>query len=89
MENILRAIYDSFYTFSDNIPQEQRSKENYQKLIKRLRKKERKLALCIIDDKNRFCEDTSFDSFIQGFRLAWMLTSQINNYGGYHDKTID
>lgn len=83
MNDILQAIYDHFYIFPRNTPQETRIEANHQRLIKRLRKQDRKLVLRIIDDKDMIANAVSLDSFIQGFRLAWMLSNQLNNYGGY------
>ena len=34
----------------------------------------------IIDAKDRIAEDTSIDSFISGFELAWQLSMELNNY---------
>ena len=42
---------------------------------------ERKLVLQIIDSKDRIAEDTSIDSFISGFELAWKLSAELNYYG--------
>lgn len=36
--------------------------------------------LQIIDAKDRIVEDTSIDSFISGFELAWKLSMELNNY---------
>jgi len=89
MNDILQAIYDHFYTFPRNTPEEKRIEANHQTLIKRLKKQDRKLVLRIIDDKDLIANAVSLDSFIQGFRLAWTLSNQINSYGGYqfHDQT--
>jgi len=83
MENILQTIYDHFYTFPRNTPEEKRIEANHERLIKRLKKQDRKLVLRIIDDKDMVANSVSLDSFIQGFRLAWTLSNQLNNYGGY------
>jgi len=37
-------------------------------------------VLQIIDAKDRIVEDTSIDSFISGFELAWRLSMELNNY---------
>lgn len=37
-------------------------------------------VLQIIDAKDRIVEDTSIDSFISGFELAWQLSMELNNY---------
>ena len=36
--------------------------------------------LKIIDAKDHISEDTSLDSFISGFRLAWRLSAELNHY---------
>ncbi len=36
--------------------------------------------LQIIDAKDRIAEDTSIDSFIAGFELAWKLSIELNPY---------
>lgn len=54
--------------------------ECHKALIDILEKPERKLALQIIDAKDRIAEDTSIDSFIAGFELAWELSMELNNY---------
>jgi hypothetical protein len=91
MNDILQAIYDHFYTFPRNTPEAKRIEANHQRLIKRLKKQDRKLVLRIIDDKDLIANAVSLDSFIQGFQLAWTLSNQLNNYGGYpFDKeTVD
>ena len=38
------------------------------------------MILQIIDAKDRIVEDTSIDSFISGFELAWQLSMELNNY---------
>ena len=49
-------------------------------MIEVLEKPERRLVLQIIDAKDRIAEDTSIDSFISGFELAWQLSTELNNY---------
>lgn len=36
--------------------------------------------LQIIDAKDRIAEETSIDSFIAGFELAWKLSVELNHY---------
>ena len=38
------------------------------------------LLVKIIDAKDHISEDTSLDSFISGFRLAWRLSAELNHY---------
>ena len=45
-----------------------------------LEKPERRLVFQIIDAKGRIAEDTSINSFISGFALAWQLSMELNNY---------
>ena len=85
MDNILKALYDYFYRMPESAPEEQRIEANHRLLSKRLNKRNCKLVLRIIDDKDLICEDISLDSFICGFRLAWRLANQIQNYDGCSD----
>ncbi|MDE6281842.1 MAG: hypothetical protein K2M15_08685 [Oscillospiraceae bacterium] len=36
--------------------------------------------LRLIDAKDHLAEDTSIDSFVCGFRLAWQLANELNNH---------
>ena len=54
--------------------------ECHRALIEALGKPERRLVLKIIDAKDHISEDTSLDSFISGFRLAWRLSAELNHY---------
>ena len=64
MDNILKALYDHFYCQPENIPQEMRIKANHQLLRQRLSKRNRKLVLRIMDDKDLICSDVSLDSLL-------------------------
>ena len=80
MNEILKALYDSFY---EKLPATQLKAEVercHQELIEKLEKPERKLVLQIIDCKDQIAEDLSIDSFIAGFRLAWRLSNELNMY---------
>ena len=84
MNEMLKALYDSFY---DKLPATQLKAEIercHQELIERLEKPERKLVLQIIDCKDQIAEDLSIDSFIAGFRLAWKLSQELNIYEQEH-----
>ena len=48
-------------------------------LIEALAKPERKLVLRIIDAQDNIKEETSLDSFIAGFELAWKLSTELHN----------
>ncbi len=58
--------------------------ECHQALIKAPEKPERRLILRIIDAKDHIIADTSIDSFISGFRLAWQLSAELNHYQNKH-----
>ena len=84
MNEMLKALYDSFY---EKLPATQLKAEIercHQELIERLDKPERKLVLQIIDCKDQIAEDLSIDSFIAGFRLASKLSQELNMYDRKH-----
>ena len=84
MNELLKALYDSFY---EKLPATQLKDEIercHQELIEKLSKPERKLVLQIIDCKDQIAEDLSIDSFIAGFRLAWKLSLELNIYEKEH-----
>ena len=84
MNEMLKALYDSFY---DKLPATQLKAEVercHQELIEKLDKPERKVVLQIIDCKDQIAVDLSIDSFIAGFRLAWKLSQELNIYEQEH-----
>ena len=80
MNKLLKNLYDCFYTPLELPAQKQEIEECHQALIEALEKPERRLVLQIIDAKDRIVEDTSIDSFISGFELAWQLSMELNQY---------
>lgn len=80
MKTLLKDMYDCFYTPPEFSEQKQEVEECHQTLIQVLEKPERRLVLQIIDAKDRIVEDTSIDSFISGFELAWQLSVELNQY---------
>lgn len=76
---LLRALYDCFYTRPRFDEQENEVEECHKALIAALEKPERKLVLRIIDAQNYITEQTSLDSFIAGFELAWRLSIELQN----------
>lgn len=81
MQNkLLNDLYDCFYTPPTLSSEHQEVEECHQALIKALEKPERRLVLQIIDAKDHIIADTSIDSFISGFRLAWKLFTELNHY---------
>lgn len=77
---LLKDLYDCFYTPPELPAQKQEIEECHQALSEVLGKPERRLVLQIIDAKDRIAEDTSIDSFIAGFELAWKLSAELNHY---------
>ena len=80
MNKLLKDLYDCFYTPPELPAQKQEIEECHQALINALDKPERRLVLQIIDAKDRIVEDTSIDSFISGFALAWRLSVELDQY---------
>lgn len=80
MNKLLKDLYDCFYTPPELSMERQEVEECHQALINALEKPERRLVLRIIDAKDRIIADTSIDSFISGFRLAWKLSAELNYY---------
>lgn len=80
MNKLLKDLYDCFYAPPELQEQKQEIEKCHQALIDVLDKPERRLVLQIIDAKDRIVEDTSIDSFISGFKLAWQLSMELNQY---------
>jgi len=79
---LLRTLYDYFYTRPRFDEQENEVKECHKALSEVLAKPERKLVLRIIDAQDYIKTETSVDSFIAGFELAWRLFNELH----YDDK---
>ena len=84
MNKLLKDLYDCFYTPPELSAERREVEECHQALIKALEKPERRLVLRIIDAKDHIIADTSIDSFISGFRLAWKLFAELNHYENEH-----
>ena len=80
MNETLKALYDSFYTPLSMPDLEAEVKSAHRKLIERLDKQDRRLVLQIIDAQDAIANNRSQDSFICGFKLAWRMTHELNNY---------
>ena len=80
-KKLLRALYDCFYIRPEFVEQEEEVRECHKALITALEKPERKLVLRIIDAQDYIKTETSLDSFIAGFELAWRLSNEM-----YHDE---
>ena len=80
MENkLLKELYDCFYVRPELNEQENEGEECHKALIAALEKPERRLVLRIIDAQDSIREQTSLDSFMAGFELAWRLSIELQN----------
>ena len=79
MNNILQLLYDRFYAPLPMTEDCQEIEQYHRMLIERLDKPERKMVLRIIDAQDSIREQTSLDSFIAGFELAWRLSAEVHN----------
>ena len=80
MENkLLKELYDYFYVRPELDEQENEVDECHKALIAALEKPERKLVLRIIDAQNYITEQTSLDSFVADFELAWRFSIELQN----------
>ena len=80
MNKTLKALYNSFYTPLPMPDLEAAAKSAHRKLIERLDKQDRRLILQIIDAQDAIANNRSLDSFICGFKLAWRMANELNNY---------
>ena len=80
MNNLLKDLYDCFYTPPEFSEQRQEVEECHQALIKVLEKPERRLVLRIMDAQSLMAEERSMDSFFCGFQLAWELAYELNHF---------
>ena len=80
MNKTLKALYGSFYTPLPMPDLEAEVKTAHWKLIERLDKQERRPVLRIVDAQDAIANDRSLDSFVCGFKLAWRLTHELDDY---------
>ena len=78
-KKLLKWLYNFFYAPPELSEQENEVEACHKALIAALEKPERKLVLRIIDAQNYITEQTSLDSFITGFELAWRLSIELQN----------
>ena len=79
MENkLLKELYDCFYIRPELDEQENEVEKCHKALIAALEKPERRLVLRIIDAQDYIKTETSVDSFIAGFELAWRLFNELH-----------
>ena len=73
MNDLLKALYDTFYKPPKMTETLSEIKSIHQKLIERLDKPARHLVLKLVDDEEKVADDLALDSFIAGFhwRDSW------------------
>ncbi|MBR2894532.1 MAG: hypothetical protein IKC03_02600 [Oscillospiraceae bacterium] len=80
MNDILTALYETFYT---PLPLEELREENelcYQKLMDLLEKADRSTLMTLVDNSEIMAEKLSRDSFIAGFQLAMRLRDELDHH---------
>ena len=80
MNDILKQLYDRFYTPLPMTEAEQEIEDCHKQLIERLEKPERKLVLRIMDTQNLMAEERSMDSFLCGFHLDLKMANELHYY---------
>ena len=80
MYDLPEMLYENCCAVPDMLRQKKTIESDYFKLKETAEKAELKLVLRLIDTKDNICDETSFDSFASGFRLAWRLYAEIREY---------
>lgn len=88
MQKRLDDLYHSFFTLQKLSELKCSVEENHKILIDHLSKEDRKIILRIIDALEMICNYQSKASFIQGFKLGFELTTELQNYSS-HSAEID
>lgn len=88
MQKRLDDLYHSFFTPQKLSELKCSVEENHKILIDHLSKEDRKIILRIIDALEMICNYQSKASFIQGFKLGFELTTELQNYSS-HSAEID
>lgn len=88
MPNRLDDLYHIFFKSQELTELKSSIEENHKKLIQILSKEDKVLVLRIIDALEMICKYQSKASFIQGFKLGFELTNELQNYDS-HSAEID
>lgn len=89
MDETMKALYDSFYTPQKMAELKRAVEANRALLRDKLPVAERKIVLRIVDDLTLMAENRSEDSFICGFKLAWQMANELNNYDNRRSTTAN
>ena len=80
MPTRLDDLYHNFYKPQEFVKLKTSIEENHKILINKLSKEDRKTVLRIIDALEMICNYQTKASFIQGFKLGFELTIELQNY---------
>ena len=69
MNDLLKALYDTFYKPPKMTETLSEIKSIHQQLVEQLDKPARRLVLKLVDNEEKVADDLSLDSFIAGFQL--------------------
>ena len=78
MNDLLKALYDTFYKPPKMTETLSEIKSIHQQLVEQLDKPARRLVLKLVDDAEKIADELSLDSFIAGFQMAWQLAAEVN-----------
>lgn len=88
MQQRLDDLYHEFFTPLQLPALKSSIEDNHKVLIDHLSKEDRKTVLRIIDALEMICNYQTKASFIQGFKLGFELTAEIQTYNA-HSAEID
>lgn len=88
MPQRLDDLYHEFYTPLELAELKSSIEDNHKLLIDHLSKEDRKIILRIIDALEMICNYQTKASFIQGFKLGFELTTELQTYDT-HSSEID
>ena len=77
MNDLLKALYDTFYKPPKMTETLSEIKSIHQQLVEQLDKPARRLVLKLVDDEEKIADELSLDSFIAGFQMAWQLAAEV------------
>lgn len=88
MPKRLDDLYHAFFTSPKLLDLKSSIEDNHKILIEHLSKEDRKTVLRIIDALEMLCHYQTKASFVQGFKLGFELTTELQTYDA-HSAEID
>ena len=85
MKDVLDTLFDTYCGRPQGTAEQERITANHQMLIKRLGRKDRRLVLRIIDDKDMLMEIVSLRAFRIGFEVAMKIFSEMETGSAEED----